>query len=70
MEYVKSAKFNDQIIVSEAEAPFRIVLWELFKQGFLKAPLELFEFLKNPVYTTHPPLELRLAKVLISRVRN
>jgi len=69
-KYIESVKFNDQAIVSKPEVSFKIVLWELFKQGFLKAPLELFEFLKNPVYTTHPPLELRLAKVLISRVRN
>jgi len=70
MKYIESVKFNDQAIVRKPEVSFKIVLWELFKQGFLKAPLELFEFLKNPVYTTHPPLELRLAKVLISRVHN
>ena len=70
MKYIESVKFDDQAIVSKPEVSFKIVLWELFKQGFLKAPLGLLEFLKNPVYTTHPPLELRLAKVLISRVHN
>ena len=70
MKYIESVKFNDQAIMSKPEVSFKIVLWELFKQGFLKAPLGLLEFLKNPVYTTHPPLELRLAKVLISRVHN
>lgn len=66
LEYAKNINFNTNAIAQPPSITHRTVMRELLKHSLLKTPITIIEFIREPTYTTHPPLNLRLAKIVKS----
>jgi len=61
LKYINNISINKKVLVREIE--FSKILRRLFRLSW-DVPLWYIEVLKRPTYLTHPPLELRLLKII------
>nr|WP_319637052.1 M48 family metalloprotease [Thermosphaera aggregans] len=61
-QYVKEIEINLEELENPSKITCKYVLKTLFKYSW-NVPLHYFDFIRRPLYYTHPPLEFRIYKL-------